>query len=152
MINYGTGEKSAVSQESVSGAFPPLPGIYRMRVVSQGNYVSIYPAVLDMSKASISVNMGQNDSRQVLLGFSKSSREAVNVTIASNWGITDIGFSLNQSTFTVGDLGASAALSFVGGTNATGIYASSLTINATGVETGTTEMILFPIVVAVQAG
>lgn len=152
MIDYGTGEKSAAAQEPLIGSFPSTQGLYRMKVASQGSYVSIYPSIVDLGKSSISVNMGQNDSRVVILDFYQVSRESVNVTMLSNWGISAVGCTLNQSSFIAGSSGNSASATFLSGSNASGIYASSITINATGVETNTSEIISIPIVVFVQAG
>ncbi|MFA6489278.1 MAG: hypothetical protein WCT52_01205 [Candidatus Micrarchaeia archaeon] len=151
MINYGTGETNALANEPISGSFPSARGNYRMKVVSRGNYVAIYPSLVEISQYSVHASMAQNETRQYELDFYRISGEQVNVTITSGWAFSDVNCTVSSSAFSPEPGGTTITVSISASSTASGFYSSTLHVNATATS-GATETILLPVNVDVQGG
>jgi len=151
MVNYSTGQAEAATAEPVSGSFPSASGIYEMRVISRGNYVSINPAVVELSQNSVYVSMSENETRLFTLSFFPVSHDQVNVTIGSVWSFTDVNCTVSPTQFTAATNGTSATISLNASVNSSGFYSSTLLVNATAYPSGVSELALVPVSVDVQA-
>ena len=151
MVNYTTAQAEATTAEPVSGSFPSSSGIYEMRVISRGNYVSINPAVVELSQNSIDVSMSENETRLFTLSFFAVSHDQANVTISSVWSFTDVNCTVSPSQFTAATNGTSAVITLNASVNSSGFYSSTLLVNATAYPSGVSELTLVPLSVDVQA-
>ena len=151
MVNYSTGQAEAATAEPVSGSFPSASGIYEMRVISRGNYVSINPAVVELSQNSVYVSMSENETRLFTLSFFPVSHGQVNVTINSVWSFADVNCTISPAQFTAATNGTSATISINASSNSSGFYSSTFLVNATAYPDGVSELTLVPVSVDVQA-
>ena len=149
-INYTAGAATATAQEPISGSFPSSQGIYKMKVMSHGNYVTIYPGLVEMSQYSVYQSMAQNETRQFTLYFYKISAEQVNVTISSAWSFSDVNFTISPVQFQADSGGTAATASINASSTAAGFYSSTLQVNATAYPSNISELVLLPVSVDVQ--
>lgn len=151
-INVDGADISAYTPMAVSGSFPPSPGAYRMKIVSRGSHVSIFPYVLDLDRYSVFVSMAQNESRQATVKVYSAVSEPVNVEVGYDWLFPEVNFTVSPVSFSTAANSTTLDLVFNSSLNASGIHNSQLIINATGSTSGINESIAVPITVDVQAG
>lgn len=143
---------SAYTSMAVSGSLPPSIGAYRMKVVSRGSYVSIFPYVIDLDRYAVFVSMAQNESRQATVKVYGAVSEPVNVEVSYDWFFQEVNFTVSPVSFSTAANSTTLALLFNSSQNASGMHNSQLIINATGSASGISDSISIPITVDVQAG
>ena len=151
-INAENSDIQAISSVPLTGAFPSSAGIYRMKVVSRGDYVSIKPALIELDRNSISISMANDETRLVVLKAYRLSIEPASASVAADWGFSGISLSVSPSSFALSDSGTIITINATATAASAGIYRSQLVVNATGTQSGITEAITIPISVSVQAG
>lgn len=149
-IKVGDSDIQAISAVPLTGAFPTSAGIYRMKVVSRGDYVSINQALLELDRNSISISMANDETRLVALKAYRLSIEPASAFVSADWGFSGISLSVSPSSFALSADGAAITINATATAAAAGIYRSQLVVNATGTQSGTTETITIPISVSVQ--
>jgi|GEM_PF-1035141 len=152
MIKYDAGEQSALAQEPLSGSFPSSHGMYRMKAVSQGNYVLIYPMLVELSQNSIYASMAQSENRVISVVVRRITSETVNVSLGEVRATSGVTYNVTTAPFAGQDNNMTITMKVVSGANASGFYSSNLLINATASPSNTSELILLPVGVDVQAG
>lgn len=150
MINYTTGTANSLAQEPITGSFPLSRGIYKMKVLSRGNYVSIYPSLVEISQYSVYASMAQNESRQYDLIFYRIFSEEVNVTVGSAWSFSAVNLTVSPAQLSPTAGGTTVTVSINSSSAASGFYGSTLQVNATAYPSGISEIVQLPVAVDVQ--
>ncbi len=150
-INVDGTDVSSYTPMAVSGSFPPSIGAYRMKVVSRGSYVSIFPYVIDLDRYAVFVSMAQNESRQATVKVYGAVSEPVNVEVGYSWLFQEVNFTVSPVSFSTSANSTSLNMVFNSSLIASGMHNSQLIINATGSTSGISDSISIPITVDVQA-
>ena len=151
-INVAGTDTIAIANAPLSGSFPAVPGTYQMKVLSQGSGVTISPYLIDSDLGSVSVSMGQGQSRTATLNVYRTAGEDVNVSIFTSWDFpSDVNLSIfPNSSFNATPEGTAVSLTFNSSGTASGFYSSQMILTASGTASGTNETIPIPVTVDVQ--
>ena len=158
-LRVGDSDVLAIAKETVTGSFPPGPGVYQLKIVSRGNYVTIGNYYVDADKSSIYESMAPGEHRTETITFTSASSNPVHILITKDWSYdaSSIRLDLSQADFTVNPPPAdppTVNVLLTAGANSGGLYNGQLQVQVLAESEGeiSLENFTIPITAEVQNG